>query len=611
MNQDMYSFNLKDAIKSFESFPKVFKLLWSVKKLHLILITFFYATSGLLPAISIITTQSLLNAIQTSTSKEFSYVLYPLIIYLAINSLGYIISQLNSYLQSIFRIDLNYKMSIMILEKSKQLSLSDFENSDVYDKLRRAQNEAIERPYAVFSIVLGLMSQFIGLVSSLVILLYWKPWISIIIIIIPILSTLYMAKMGHVQYKIEFERSHEKRKSWYLSYMMTNDIAFKEIKIYRLGDYFIQGYKNLYEGFISQDKKIIKKRTIASFIFEILDQIVGGVVLFLIVQSAYIGEILLGDTVAYIRSLSNIKGNMQGLLGSLAAMYQNNLYIKQLFDFLEMPVKENNKIESAIPIDEIKSVEFANVSFKYPNRQEYALKDISFKINKGENISLVGENGSGKTTLIKLLSGFYDNYEGEILINGISMRLINQENLGDRIGIIFQDFNRYELTCRENIALGNIEDLDNNDKLNNAINKAYATEMINSLPNGIDTQLGVWFEEGVQLSGGQWQRIALSRAFLRDADCYILDEPSSSLDPVSEHEIFQKTSELTKDKIGIFISHRLYNLRRISSRIIVLKEGELIEEGNHVQLMNSNGHYKYLYNLQNSIGLVDGSESIA
>lgn len=611
MKQEIYSFNFKDAIKSFKTFPKVFKLLWSVRKFHLMLIAIFYIINGILPAISILATQSLLNAIQTSRGKEFIYVLYPLIIYLALNSFGYIISQFNAYLQSIFRIDLNYKMSVMILEKAKTLSLSDFENSEVYDKLRRAQSEAIERPYAVFIILLSLVSQFLGLISSLAILLYWKPWVILLVVIIPIISTIYMAKIGHLQYKIEYERSQERRKSWYLNYLMTNDIAFKEIKIYKLGDYLIKGYKDLNKKFIKQDKKIIKKRTLASFIFEILDQIVGGFILYLIVQSAYIGEILLGNTVAYIRSLSNIKGNMEGVLGSISAMYQNNLYIKQLFDFLEMPVKKEISILDSIPIEEIKTIEFINVSFKYPNRGEYALKNISFKIRKGENISLVGENGSGKSTLVKLLSGFYDDYEGEILINGISIRQINKENLGSKIGIIFQDFNKYELTCRENIGLGNIDLIDSDIKLQDAIDKAYASEMVNNLPNGIDTQLGVWFSGGVQLSGGQWQRIALSRAFLRDADCYILDEPSASLDPISEHEIFRRTSDLTRDKISIFISHRLYNLRKISSKVLVLKEGKLIEQGTHEELMSLNKHYRYLYDLQNTIDSVKDIESIA
>jgi len=606
MDQEMYSFNLKDAIKSFKLFPKIFRLLWSIKKLSLIFIVISYIIRGLLPAMSIISTQILLNAIQTSVNKKFSYVLHPLIIYLSIIFLGYIISQLNTYLQSIFRIDLNYKINVMILEKAKNLSLKDFENSEVYDKLRRAQNEAAEKPYTVLSIMLELISQIIGFLSTLAILLYWKPWTILLLVVIPITSTIYMTKIGYLQYKIEYERSQERRKAWYLSYLMTNDIAFKEIKIYKLGNYFIKGYKKLNKKFIKQDKKIIKKRTFVSFGFQILDQVTGGFILYLIVQSAYMGEILLGDTLAYIRSLSNIKGNMEGLLTSISSIYQNNLYLKQLFDFLEMPVRLEKSIGTSI--EEIKTIEFIDVSFKYPNRQEYALKNISFKIRKGETISLVGENGSGKSTLVKLLSGLYDDYEGEILINGVSMNQINKESFREKMGIIFQDFTKYELTCRENIGLGNINLMDNDVKLQAAINKAYANETVDALPKGIDTQLGVWFSGGVQLSGGQWQKIALSRAFLRDADCYILDEPSASLDPVSEYEIFQRVSELTKGKISIFISHRLYNLRKISSRILVLKDGQLTEQGTHEELMDLNGHYGYLYRLQNNIEFVPNSD---
>lgn len=603
MEQEIYSFNLRNTIESFKSLPKVFRLLWSVKKFYLILITVFYIINGILPTISILATQSLLNAIQSSREKEFTYVLYPLIIYLSLNTFGYIIAQLNSYLQSIFRMDLNYKMNTMILEKTKILSLSELENSEIYDKLRRAQNEAIERPFSIFSTTLSLISQILGFISSLAILLYWKPWIILLVVIIPGISTIYMSKMGHLQYKIEYERAQERRKSWYINYLMTNDIAFKEIKVYGLGDYLIKGYKNLNKSFIKQDKRIIKKRTATSFIFEIFDQIIGGFILYLIVQAAYMGEILLGNTVAYMRSLSNIKGNMVGLLSSVSAIYQNNLYVKQLFDFLEMPVKEEIPVPDNISIEEIKTIEFINVSFKYPNREEYTLKNISFKLKKGENISLVGENGSGKSTLVKLLAGFYEDYEGSILINGICMKKINIASLRNKIGIIFQDFNKYELSCRENIGFGNIDLINDDAKLHNAIDMAYADTMITNMPRGIDTQLGVWFSDGVQLSGGQWQRIALSRAFLRDADCYILDEPSASLDPVSEDEVFRRTSELTKDKISIFISHRLYNLRKISSKVLVLKEGQLIEQGTHEELMNLEGHYNYLYNLQNNLNL--------
>lgn len=599
----MQLFNLKDAIKFLKLIPKVFKLLWNIRKTYLILISIFYIIHGILPILSILSTQLLLNSIQINISQNFTYLLHPLIIYLVLNLFGYLISQLNTYFQSLFRIELNYKIKVMILEKTNLLNLNDFENSEVYDKLTRAQNESIERIYTIFSIVLSIISQFIGLILSLTILFYWKPWVILLVVIIPIISTIYITQIGHLQYKMEYERSQEKRKAWYFNYLMTNDIAFKEIKTYKIGDYFITKYKNLNEKFLKQDKKIIKKRIQTSIKFEILDQIIGGFILYLIVQSAYIGEILLGNTVAYISSISNIKGNMTGLLSYISGIYQNSLYIKQLFDFLEIPIKEEISVSDSIFVEEIKTIEFINVSFKYPNREVYTLKNINFKLKKGENISLVGENGSGKSTLVKLLAGFYEDYEGSILINGICMKKINMESLRDKTGIIFQDFNRYELSCRENIGFGNIDLINDDAKLHNAIDMAYADTMITNMPRGIDTQLGVWFSDGVQLSGGQWQRIALSRAFLRDADCYILDEPSASLDPVSEDEVFRRTSELTKDKISIFISHRLYNLRKISSKVLVLKEGQLIEQGTHEELMNLEGHYNYLYNLQNNVNL--------
>ena len=226
---------------------------------------------------------------------------------------------------------------------------------------------------------------------------------------------------------------------------------------------------------------------------------------------------------------------------------------------------------------------------------------MSFKIEKGEKISLVGENGSGKSTLVKLLSAFYDTYEGEILINGIELKKINKTCYRQKMGVVFQDFNKYELTCRENIGIGEIQCINNDVLLEDALEKSGSKEFVAQLPKGLDNQIGVWFEEGVQLSGGQWQRLAIARAFLKKSDCYIFDEPSSALDPVSEADVFKKTLSMLDGKIGIFISHRLFNLRKFSSRILILKEGCLIEEGSHEALMATESHYSYLYNLQNEL----------
>ncbi len=249
----------------------------------------------------------------------------------------------------------------------------------------------------------------------------------------------------------------------------------------------------------------------------------------------------------------------------------------------------------------LNSIELKNVSFKYPNRTDYAIENISFKIVKNETVAFVGENGSGKTTLVKLICGLYKEFEGQILINDISIDKINEKSLFKLFSTVFQDFNKYEMTCKENIVMGNIDEIENHEKLHSMTKEAYISNLINELPNGIDTQLGVWFDDGIQLSGGQWQKIAISRAFFSNASCFIFDEPSSALDPISEYEVFEKSKSLAQNKIGIFISHRLYNIEKIADKVLVFKNGYLVEEGTHKELINKNGYYEYLYNLQNDL----------
>lgn len=595
-NKNVFCF--KDIINSFMYMPRIFKMLGDVDKKYVILITILSITNGGIPTLSILSTQYLINSIQTSNLKNFNYILIPFILYVLVSLIGGIILQATTYFQNIFKMKLSYKLNLIILEKSKNFNLSDFENSEVYDKLKRANDEIGEKPYIVFSLILNFFSQVITLISTSIILMTWKPWIIFVIPIIPIISSIYMIRIGYEQFRIHRERAPKERKSWYLNFIMTNDVAFKEIKIYKLAEYFIAIFKKLNLQFISQDKKIIVKTTQLGFIFELLDGIIGAIICLLIIKTAYVGEILLGNTIAYIRCVSSVTTSVQSILGIISNLCQNNLYLKQLFEFLDLPTECDRKLNDLICINEINSIEFKNVFFKYPNRTKYALQNVNFKVCKGENITFVGENGSGKTTLVKLMAGFYENYEGEILINGIPMTKIKNESICDRIGIVFQDYNKYELSCRENIAVGKIDYLNNNLKLLDSIKKVFGVNLIKDLPNGLNTQLGVWFKDGVQLSGGQWQKLALARAFLRDADCYILDEPSSSLDSISEYEIFKKSYELTKDKIGVFITHRLFNIKKMHSKILVLNNGQVIEEGTHNELMNINSHYKLMYKLQ-------------
>lgn len=598
MDNEYEKISIKEIFSSFKCWPQVFKFIKSIDNKYLVIIFFLSIVQGFLPSITIVATQNLINEIQFKMTQKQKGLVATFLFFIGINFLASIIGQVKGYLESVFRLKLSYKTSVIVLEKATTLELEHFENSDIYDMIRRAQGENGDRLYEVFSKMLELLSQIITLVSTAALLIMWKWWIVIIILIVPILSSIYSIKIGNLQYKIQKERAQDSRKSWYLTYLLTNDISFKEIKLYSLSSYFLDKFKFINEIFIKQDKNILNKRTKMNFIFEVLDQVIGAFVMFLIIRAGYVGEILIGNVIAYIRCISNVQSNTSALLWSLVSLYQNNLYINMFFEFINLEVK-HKKICEGRKIEKIENIELVNVSYKYEKRSSYAIKNINLKLDKDSKIALVGHNGSGKTTLIKIICGFYDNYEGDILINGINLKELDLESYRRKMGIVFQDYSRYELSLRENIASGDIEKINEDLKIVNAIENSDGSDILENVSEGLDSQLGVWFDDGVQLSGGQWQKLALSRAFFRDSDIYILDEPSSALDPISEYNMLCKCCELIKDKMGIFITHRLFSIKRMAAEIVVLKNGEIVENGTHEKLMNEDGYYAYLYNMQN------------
>ena len=384
------------------------------------------------------------------------------------------------------------------------------------------------------------------------------------------------------------ERVSKERKQTYFYYLLTSDIAFKEIKILSLGDYLRKKYKEFGKNFIAQDKEIIKKRTIWQMCLQISEQLVfSGVFISIIVKTFY-GKILLGELTTYVRSINNVKNNVQKLLNQVNILYENVLYIYQFFALIDKKcVVENNRIK--INIEEINSVDIKNLSYRYQNK--YALKNFSIRIKKNNLIALVGKNGSGKSTLVKVLSNLYQDYEGEILINGINLRDLSIEQLQSKIGVLFQDFTKYELTVRENVAFGDLNKINDTRTIIKALEK---TGMSNKIKN-IDMQLGFWFDEGRQLSGGEWLKIALSRAFIRDAEMYFLDEPNAALDAVSEKRIFKSFKELTYGKIGIVVTHRISSVKDIADKIVVMNKGTIEACGTHEELLNISSTYRELY----------------
>lgn len=594
--------NVKEVITSFKYWPKVFQLLWDIDKKAFLIILICVTVSGAIPALLLLANQFLINSIQLSWGQGFELVLQALAVLIGIYLFQIVVNQVKQYTEEVYNMKLSYSVNSMLMKKSYHLALEDFENDKIYDQLQRAQSEANHRPYQILQQILAIISSAVTFVTTAAILFTWKWWIVPCLLIIPILSTYYFLKLGKTEFVVEYKRAPLWRKLWYLNYLLTKDVTFKEVKLNNLGAHIANQYKQIYFDFLNVDKKIAKKRLTLSFTFQSINQVViGGLTLF-ILFAAYMQQILIGTMVSYIQALTSTQNASSSLLQQIFSMYQNNLYIEQLFAYLEVEERDFDQGEEKDKekLETIESIEFRNVSFKYPGSQQYALKNVSFIIEKNDIVAIVGKNGSGKSTLVKLLTRLYKNYSGQILINDKPIETYTVQSVREQIGVVFQDFVKYELTVRENIGYGNLTQMDNDYAIYQAAHKTGIFSLIESFPQKLDTQLGKWFEDGHQLSGGQWQKIAIARAFMKDSSMFVLDEPSSALDPQAEKEIFDKFHSLTKDKIGLYISHRFTTVKH-ATNILVLDAGTVVESGTHESLMRRNGLYNELYGIQASM----------
>lgn len=558
-----------------------------------IFISFVYTIiGGVLPSLSIITMQRIINKIQTGSDLKSTALI--IFLYLGIEIFSIISSNIISYYNSSFSLKFSLKSSERILFKASKLSLSDYENSKTYDLINRAQNGGGTRLLDYYFEFTNIIKQFITLISYLLILLTFRFWLVFAIIVLPFVRYIISNNYNRKSFNIIKKRTNEQRKNWYITYLLTYGSFFKELKIFNLFNYFIKKYRNFNEKFNDEDLQLSKDRTITNSFLSLLDIIIDGMLLFYILKMGIDGNILIGSVMMYVSTLTDSKEGISMILTGISNLINESLFIDQLFEYLNLP-EENNS--GKIKIDLIKSIELRDVSFKYENDDKYVLKNINLKINGDEKVALLGVNGSGKTTLIKLIMGFYQNYEGEILINEINLELIDRLSLLDRISTLFQDFAKYETTLRKNIAFGNLEILNKNEDLNIILNKFKINDMLNENEIELDTQLGSLFDNGINLSMGQWQKVALARAFTKNSDLYILDEPNASMDLITEYEIFELYESILENKMGIIIIHKLNNITKIVDRIIVLDEGELVESGTHENLIKNNKLYYRLYNL--------------
>ncbi len=487
--------------------------------------------------------------------------------------------------------------SVKIIKKTSELNLDQLEDSEFYDKLERARQQTTGR-VGLMSNILTQGEDVIVILSLLVGVVTFEPWLIILLVVSIIPTIINEIKFSGTSYSLARSWTQERRELDYLRYAGASDVTAKEVKLFGLSDYLAARFKGLSDKYYIQSKKLAKQRAGWGSFFNVIGTTAYyGAYVFIIFRTVA-GIFTLGDLTFLSGSFNRLRTKLQGFFTRFTAITESALYLQDYFEFLDLKYSEDVSEEKLpLPKKIQKGFEFKNVGFKYPKSEKWVVRHINFDLKAGEKLAFVGENGAGKTTLIKLLLRFYEPSEGEILLDGIPVKEYNQTQYQQYFGVIFQDFVKFELTLRENIAMGEIGQIENQPRIDSAAEKSLADEVISEMPGGYDQQLGKRFKQGKDLSGGQWQKIAIARAYMKDAEVLILDEPTSALDARAETEAFNRFIKLTEGKTAVIISHR-FSTVRIADRIMVLKDGAVLEIGTHQELMQNDKLYAELFNLQ-------------
>ena len=487
--------------------------------------------------------------------------------------------------------------SVGIIRKTSALNLSQLEDSEFYDKLERARQQTTGR-VGLMSNVLTQGQDIMIIFSLLGGVLLFEPWLIILLVVSIIPTILNEIKFSGTSYSLARSWTQERRELDYLRYAGASDVTAKEVKLFGLAGYLAERFKVLSDKYYAESKKLAIRRTSWGTFFNVVGTGAYYGAYVLIVFRTVAGLFTLGDLTFLSGSFNRLRSKLQGFFTRFTDITERALYLQDYFEFLDLR-QEDHGTEGTLPLPAKikKGFEFRNVGFKYPKSERWVVRHINFDLRAGEKLAFVGENGAGKTTLIKLLLQFYAPNEGEILLDDININLYNKNEYQQYFGVIFQDFVKFELTLRENIAVGEIAEIHNQPKIDDAAEKSLANQVISELPFGYEQQLGKRFKLGKDLSGGQWQKIAIARAYMKNAEVLILDEPTSALDARAETEAFNRFIQLTEGKTAVIISHR-FSTVRIADRIMVLKDGAVLEIGTHLELMQNDRLYAELFRLQ-------------
>ncbi len=579
---------------------RALELVWTTSRPLTITLALLTLLAGVLPAAIAYIGQLIVDGVVEATKAEApdTRAVLNLVLLEALVVTAMAASQRGiSASQSLLRALLGQRVNVMILEKAMTLELAHFEDSEFYDKLTQARREASSRPLSLVTRTFGLVQNAISLTSYAVLLVAFSPWAVLILVGAGLPSFFAEAKFSGDAFRLFRWRSPETRMQMYLETVIAREDGVKEVKLFQLGPRLLQRYRDIFKRLFVEDRRLTLRRDGWGFVLGLISTAALYAAYAWIVITTIAGTITLGAMTMYLVLFRQGQSAVAAILTSISGMYEDNVYLSNLYEYLEQPVPAKRG-KAVYGPDPASGLEFRNVSFAYPGANSKALDDISLQIRPGESLALVGENGSGKTTLIKLLTRLYDPTEGQILLDGLDLQQWDVEALRQRIGVIFQDFGRYQFSVGENIGAGDVRHIGDSVRWEKAAETGMAAPFIEQMPEGYRTQLGRWFKDGRELSGGQWQKIALSRAFMRsDADILVLDEPTAAMDASSEAAVFEHFRTASGNKMTILISHR-FSTVRAAAQIIVIHDGRILERGNHESLLAEDGQYAHLFRLQ-------------
>src|SRR5579859_6442065 len=589
-----------ERLAALRNVPPVLRIVWQSGPLVVSLGLVFRLISSLIPLAALWITKLIIDGIvhAVSSDQPVNPALWWLVAAeFGIAIFGSILGRTIDYLDALLADKYTRHISIQVMKHSAELDLIAYEDPVFYDRLERARVQATDRLGMIQSIG-RLVQQVITVVSLSISIIVFSPWLLLLLIVGVIPAFLGESHFAFLGYATNFRQTPIRRQLDYLRALGGSREAAKELKLFGLKEFLIERFTRLSDQIYRENVGLARQRLIGGSLLSMVGTAGYYSAYVFIVWRTIHGVLTIGELTFLSGAIVQASGNIQQIFSTLASIADQALFLTDLLAFFEMRptiFSKPNALPAPRPI--MRGFEFRNVSFRYPGSSRLVLNGLNFQLRPGERVALVGENGQGKTTIVKLMTRLYDPLEGQILLDGIDLREYSLEDLYREIGVIFQDFMRYEMTARENIAVGQIETLARLEPLQEAARKSMAAPVIERLPFNYEQMLGRRFEGGVDLSGGEWQKVALARAYLRNAQILILDEPTAALDARSEFEVFRRFAELTTGKMALFISHR-FSTVRMADRIIVLENGRIAEDGDHEQLTHLGGRYAEMFELQ-------------